>query len=32
MRNKMDKKTTGIDEWHIGLNSQHLGIKVLRHY
>lgn len=32
MRNKMDKKVIGIDEWHIGSNSQQIGIKVLCHY
>lgn len=32
MRNKKDKKTTGIDEGHAGLNSQYRGIKALRHY
>lgn len=32
MRNKKDKKTTGIHERHGGLNSQYRGIKALYHY
>lgn len=31
MCKKVDKKAIGVDEWHIGSNSQQIGIKVLRH-